>query len=152
MHYGRIRRNGTPYITLKPSQCSVPQCNNKIIAKGFCNVHYRRMLYHGRLHTVKRPDGTGTLHPEGYISVRHNGIAILEHRRIMQEYLGRPLEKYEHIHHKNGNTFDNRIENLQIVTNSKHYHIHSLKLQKARINAYIPRPRCCLTGKFIKFK
>ena len=44
-----------------------------------------------------------------------NGKYELEHRVIMAEHIGRNLQTEEHIHHRNGNKSDNRIENIEIV-------------------------------------
>lgn len=51
-------------------------------------------------------------------------IFIDEHRKIMEEHIGRKLKPNEIVHHINGNKNDNRIENLQLMTLSEHTKLH----------------------------
>lgn len=55
-----------------------------------------------------------------YKVINIEGRQIREHRWIMEQYLGRKLEKWEHVHHKNDDPSDNRIENLEVLSNSDH--------------------------------
>ena len=63
---------------------------------------------------------TRTITKDGYIQITGNGKNILEHRLIMENYLGRKLTKDEQVHHKNENKQDNRIENLILTDCSTH--------------------------------
>lgn len=61
----------------------------------------------------------GFIIKDGYRRLGVNGRYVLEHRLVMERLKGRPLDKYETVHHKNGNRADNRPENLEIWT-SRH--------------------------------
>jgi hypothetical protein len=75
--------------------------------------------------------------PDGYLRISSNDKYL--HRKIMEDFIGRPLLASENIHHINGDNSDNRLENMVILTNSAHRKLHALSQIKDKV-----------TGRFIK--
>ena len=59
-----------------------------------------------------------------YKAIKVDGVKVDEHRYIMEQHLGRKLNSDEVVHHKNGDTYDNRIENLEVMSLSQHSSMH----------------------------
>lgn len=55
----------------------------------------------------------------------HSRGYVLEHRVVMENHLGRLLEKGEVVHHINNDGHDNRIENLELMGLAEHSKLHA---------------------------
>ena len=66
---------------------------------------------------------------DGYKILSNNGNPIEEHRFIWEQTYGK-IPQGMIIHHKNGDRMDNRIENLECLTNSEHIKIHKMWSKK----------------------
>jgi hypothetical protein len=65
--------------------------------------------------------------PRGYVRVNVGPLAMdVEHRVVAAQMLGRPLLPREVVHHVNGDTTDNRPENLRVfATQGEHMRHHA---------------------------
>lgn len=124
-----------------------PQCGNKIKRKkGQSPSSYNRLTFCSArcsaINVMERGENTtfkcGEIHPNfnrGEFTTKHGYVQKLvdgggyrpEHITIMEEYLGRKLEKGECVHHCDKIKRHNKIDNLELMTFSSHSLLHKCK-------------------------
>lgn len=140
MHASRVRNTGElgPVLSLgelNRGKCQVIGCTNAARSRQLCQTHYNRLRKYGsprgvseRTITAIRGRVDGKVDYHGYRIVYcpghpsatlRNGLWAFEHRKVMADYLGRPLRENENIHHVNGRKADNRIQNLELWVSSQ---------------------------------
>ena len=62
---------------------------------------------------------------------------VYEHRFIMSQILGRPLQKWEHVHHKDNNRANNSPENLELATNDQNQSMRDMITRIVRLEALL---------------
>jgi hypothetical protein len=83
--------------------------------------------------------------PQRYKKRKIDGRTFSVHRLVMAQSVGRELRADEFVHHKNHDPFDNRPENLEIITAQAHAEHHNQKHPKIKACAvckrdYAPHP------------
>jgi len=114
-----LRRDGT-YSTiadLRPGDAMMP--------------FYRRSV--GTDRTENRTNQYQTIYSISREDSRYGWIA--EHRLLAEHVLGRKLKANEVVHHKNFLANDNRLENLEVMTETEHRHLHAAVLNGKKWSA-----------------
>ena len=80
-----------------------------------------------------------------YKFISSDGKSRRLHRVLMERHLGRKLLPHEHVHHKNENKRDNRVENLEVMDIRDHIRLHHQKYPKQFLcivcgKKFTPRP------------
>lgn len=141
---GRIKETGKP-VRFCSFKCSSEFKRERYIVKCcYCGIDTEKTKSRidnsinsfcsdkcSRKHFSENPPhikGDGTWRENGYVILYNNSKnGIKEHRKVMQDNIGRELLSTEIVHHIDNDVTNNDISNLQILTRSEHSKIHRKK-------------------------
>lgn len=119
------KRNGNELKPIetrrKNAKCSYEGCDRKYVALGWCDTHYKQATTTGEVSEIRLQNGRSRdwhHNSSGYL-VRYEAVSgrskiIMQHREVVEQFIGRKLEGSENVHHVNGVRDDNRLENLEL--------------------------------------
>jgi len=136
MHYGRFNKSGVigppdPIRQWRTGKCAVDGCGRSQYAREFCNMHHQRLRDSGSVGGARSTrrhvwPGDSFLLDTGYVKVYRPDHPrawrsgwMMQHRLVMEQMAGRPLESFEEVHHRNGVRHDKRPENLELWDTSQ---------------------------------
>ena len=97
-------------------------------------LRYYKLGHTSRMENNYFWQGGVTIDKDNYVLIKKHGHPnadaqgyIRLHRLIMSEYIGRPLEENEEVHHRDGDTFNNDLSNLELLDHSSHSSISATK-------------------------
>ena len=95
-------------------ECKVKGCNNISAKKEMCNAHYLRLSRYGRLHSVIREKGLGSVSSHGYRVITADGSQVYEHIFKAEKALGRKIPKGCKVHLVDGDKANLSNSNLVV--------------------------------------
>ena len=109
-------------MKLTCTQCGI-DFKNKHPDQKFCS---RDCMGKARLGSYNPNWKGGCARPDGYLLITVNGVQMLEHRHLMEQFLGRTLKAGETVHHVDGDRKNNMRSNLKLVASqSEHMKEHA---------------------------
>ena len=104
--------------------CSVTiACDAPELSRGMCRKHYQRWWKHKDPFYMPLPNRRlVSVSKQLYLRCRLKGKEKYVHRIVWTEWHG-PIPSGYVVHHKNGDTWDNCLENLQLMPAGEHARI-----------------------------
>jgi len=126
-------------FSLSPSQAEYVEKGQYRRKARFCSRGCMGVAFRKRPLDRMRNGKPAVLDDKGYVMIwvpdhktgrAHKGW-LHEHRVVMEEFLGRPLQANEHVHHINEQKDDNRLENLVVMDQNDHARLSSRNYRAA---------------------
>ena len=122
--------------------CKVEGCSNEANTAKMCNAHYLRWTRYGRLHSVRRANGTHTITSHGYRLITVDGEQKYEHIVNAEKSLRKPLPKGAEVHFVNGDRANPTNSNL-VICPDRSYGVFLKMRRDALAGTGDPRKRKC---------